>query len=266
MSARAQEQQREESPVRHRRAGRACLGCRARKVRCNFFESHPCSNCKWNRIPCIVPRSRRRARYVEVTSLQWKRPPLTGPRKYLYEDPDANGDDKTPSESGHCDADDVEARVACLKGIKRRKTQPQETPSPVGIATVDSSGTSSRAPPPELPPYIKPPAAIEQAYTAFLDSQGAYKLPSVSLQCVLIRSYVEFAYPRMPIIDLEDFCSTLRCADGSTGQVSLLLYQAVLFAGSSFVSSDAMGDDEFPDKIEMRRELYRRAKVCLPRS
>ena len=155
--------------------------------------------------------------------------------------------------------------MACLKGIKRRKTLPRETQSPVGIGTVESSGAaSSRAPPPELPSYVKPPAAIEHAYTAFLESQGAYKLPSISLQCVLIRSYVEFAYPRMPIIDLEDFCKTLRCADGSTGQVSLLLYQAVLFAGSSYVSNEAMGDDEFVDKMEMRRELYRRTKVRSP--
>lgn len=43
-----------------KRAARACITCRARKVRCNVVEEHPCNNCKWDHIECVIQESRRR--------------------------------------------------------------------------------------------------------------------------------------------------------------------------------------------------------------
>jgi hypothetical protein len=43
-----------------KRAGRACLSCRARKIRCNFEEcGSPCSNCLNDDIECLTTKSRR---------------------------------------------------------------------------------------------------------------------------------------------------------------------------------------------------------------
>lgn len=43
-----------------RRAGRACLSCRSRKIRCNFEEcGPPCSNCLTDDIECFTAKSRR---------------------------------------------------------------------------------------------------------------------------------------------------------------------------------------------------------------
>ncbi|KAL3957694.1 hypothetical protein ACCO45_008272 [Purpureocillium lilacinum] len=46
--------------VTKRRAARACVSCRARKVRCDVVEGAPCGNCRWDNVECIVQESRRR--------------------------------------------------------------------------------------------------------------------------------------------------------------------------------------------------------------
>ena len=43
-----------------RRAARACVSCRARKVRCDVVEGAPCGNCRWDKVECVVQESRRR--------------------------------------------------------------------------------------------------------------------------------------------------------------------------------------------------------------
>ena len=49
-------------PLR-RRARRACLSCRSRKVRCDVTHRVPCGNCSWDHIECVVV-SRRGKRCV----------------------------------------------------------------------------------------------------------------------------------------------------------------------------------------------------------
>lgn len=43
-----------------RRAARACVSCRNRKVRCDVVETFPCGNCRWDKIECVVQEGRRR--------------------------------------------------------------------------------------------------------------------------------------------------------------------------------------------------------------
>ncbi|KAK4103954.1 hypothetical protein N658DRAFT_420567 [Parathielavia hyrcaniae] len=49
-----------EGKVTKRRAARACVSCRARKVRCDVVEGAPCGNCRWDDVECVVQESRRR--------------------------------------------------------------------------------------------------------------------------------------------------------------------------------------------------------------
>ncbi|KAI1466409.1 transcription factor CTF1 [Daldinia caldariorum] len=46
--------------ITKRRAARACISCRSRKVRCDVVEGAPCGNCRWDNVECIVQESRRR--------------------------------------------------------------------------------------------------------------------------------------------------------------------------------------------------------------
>ncbi|KAB8212734.1 hypothetical protein BDV33DRAFT_186257 [Aspergillus novoparasiticus] len=45
---------------RKRRAARACLACRKRKIRCDVARSGmPCTNCRLDSVECVVTKSRR---------------------------------------------------------------------------------------------------------------------------------------------------------------------------------------------------------------
>lgn len=43
--------------VTKRRAARACVSCRARKVRCDVVEGAPCGNCRWDNVEVSEPDS-----------------------------------------------------------------------------------------------------------------------------------------------------------------------------------------------------------------
>ncbi|RKK84548.1 Cutinase transcription factor 1 beta [Fusarium oxysporum] len=51
-----------------RRAARACVACRARKVRCDVIEGTPYGNCRWDKVECVVQESRRRRKYLLTAS------------------------------------------------------------------------------------------------------------------------------------------------------------------------------------------------------
>lgn len=50
--------------ITKRRAARACVSCRARKVRCDVVEGAPCGNCRWDNVACILSESRRRKKNI----------------------------------------------------------------------------------------------------------------------------------------------------------------------------------------------------------
>ncbi|KAK1966124.1 hypothetical protein LY78DRAFT_67704 [Colletotrichum sublineola] len=54
--------------VTKRRAARACVSCRARKVRCDVVEGAPCGNCRWDNVECVVQESRRRKKTLLTAS------------------------------------------------------------------------------------------------------------------------------------------------------------------------------------------------------
>lgn len=114
---------------------------------------------------------------------------------------------------------------------------------------------------PELPPFIQPPKALSRSYKTFLASEGALQLPNDSLQYELLKSYIEFSYPRMPAIDLDALCDAIERGDGSGGHISLVLYQAILFAGAAHISPRIVEDNGWSSKMALRRELYRRVEV-----
>ncbi|KAH7318594.1 cutinase transcription factor 1 [Stachybotrys elegans] len=54
--------------VTKRRAARACVSCRSRKVRCDVVEGAPCGNCRWDNVECVVQESRRRKKHLHAAN------------------------------------------------------------------------------------------------------------------------------------------------------------------------------------------------------
>jgi hypothetical protein len=70
----------------------------------------------------------------------------------------------------------------------------------------------------------------------YLTRKGAFTLPEEPLRGELLKSHFNFVHPYMPLLNRKEFLKSVGSEAGSMGKVSLLLFQAVMFAGSAVCS------------------------------
>lgn len=134
-----------------------------------------------------------------------------------------------------------------------------KSPLPSRSTLVDD-GNSQPNPTPVLPSFIQSPVSrLAPDDLAFLTSKGALRIPGFETQNALIRAYLEHVHPHLPIINLEDFIESIS-EEGET-QVSLLLFQGILFAGSAYVPFDLLRDAGFGTRQDARKAFYQRVQV-----
>lgn len=110
--------------------------------------------------------------------------------------------------------------------------------------------------------FIRPlPAKIAPEDIDYLRVKGALSVPSFALQKALLRAYAENVHPYMPLLDLHDFLSIIDAHDGSRGQTSLFLYQAVMFCATAFVSNKILKEAGYASRKAARRTLFSKARV-----
>ena len=130
---------------------------------------------------------------------------------------------------------------------------------------------------PRLPRVFAPfPRHLEQADLAYLNSRDALTLPEEKVQLELLKSYVEFVHGSLPILDLEEFFSSVKYGyesiSGQRGigvarekalkkQIPLLLFQAVMFAGVEFVSMNVLRDAGYQTREAARKAFFSRVRV-----
>jgi hypothetical protein len=104
-----------------------------------------------------------------------------------------------------------------------------------GVQLPQGLASSTAAPHLALPAYIKPlPSRFGNDDITYLQNKGALAVPDRELRNELLRSYAEYMHPFMPLLDLHRFVRIIDQNDG-VQQVSLLLFQAVMFAGIATV-------------------------------
>jgi hypothetical protein len=119
-----------------------------------------------------------------------------------------------------------------------------------------------KSPSGELPRFIKPlPAKIGPEEISYLEKKGALTVPRGTLRSEMLRAYVEFVHPYMPLLDLHDFLSVIDKSDGSNGKVSLILFQAVMFAGSAFVDMQHLHTAGYATRKEARKDFFQKTRV-----
>ncbi|KAF5491524.1 Cutinase transcription factor 1 beta [Colletotrichum siamense] len=136
-------------------------------------------------------------------------------------------------------------------------SQPVENAPRASSSNTSTSFSTSRP----FPGFIESLRLCRDGYVEFLEKQGAFRLPSLSLQSALLKAFIEFVYPRMPLLNLTKLCEAIEFYDGGTKDFSLLLYQAILFAGSAHVKQADLAGTEFSDKLSLRKTLYQRAEL-----
>lgn len=114
----------------------------------------------------------------------------------------------------------------------------------------------------ELPRFIKPlPSKIGPEEISYLEKKGALTVPKGTLRSEMLRAYVEFVHPYMPLLDLHDFLNVIDKPDGSNGKVSLILFQAVMFAGSAFIDMPHLRKAGYQTRKEARKDFFQKTRV-----
>ncbi|KAJ5814265.1 fungal-specific transcription factor domain-containing protein [Penicillium pulvis] len=304
-----------------RRAARACLSCRNRKVRCDVVNGgRPCTNCRLDNQSCVVKESNRGRKPGVLPTVSNQAPPESPPHYVSHNRPfspvRSSRSQRTPSpgQQQHSrPSEDLDALAYDGKSIVLTNSpekavaafvfkyepnfsvdQPSLSPSeqagdevPVVIVPqsnlghVNNSSSKEDNPPltqsptsvhcqvlPKvnasgiyLPPYIKPmPRHITDRDISYLADKDALTIPDNALRDEILRAYVTIVYPFMPTVDLEDFL--LSIIQGSErGSVSLILFQAIMFASVGFVDAKLLQSRGYSSRKAARKVFFSRVRL-----
>ncbi|KAI9778330.1 MAG: hypothetical protein M1839_008117 [Geoglossum umbratile] len=113
-----------------------------------------------------------------------------------------------------------------------------------------------------LPAFIKPlPARIVPDDVEYLAKKGALTIPEVGLRNELLRTYLEYVHPYMPLLEVHDFLSIIERGSGATGKLSLLLFQAVMFAGTAFVGMSHLENAGYKTRKAARKVFFQKTRL-----
>lgn len=264
-----------------RRASRACLRCRNRKVRCDVARGGaPCTNCRLDVIQCVLSEPNRGKKTSEKMSISddAEDESLPIPGTYGSHSSPASNDrtDDFPTLASERERSytpcgrrgsyqavpEAELAIASLDPSSEAHQQPSPTGPPLpprhtGSFSDASMDTQSQ----RLPGYILPPPPHFSADDIeYLARKGALTIPADAFRDKLLKSYVQFVHPFMPVLDLAEFLKTI-CQRESTNPISLLLFQAVMFAGITFVDIESLHEQGYHSRKEASKTFFRRASL-----
>ncbi|KAI9826815.1 MAG: hypothetical protein M1832_005753 [Thelocarpon impressellum] len=112
-----------------------------------------------------------------------------------------------------------------------------------------------------LPTYVRPlPARVAPEDEEYLWKKGALAVPAIQLRNELLQAYLDYVHPYMPLLDWQQFVRAVE-GNGAEGQTSLLLLQAVMFAGSPYVDMRSLRSAGFTTRKAARKALFQKAKL-----
>jgi hypothetical protein len=115
-----------------------------------------------------------------------------------------------------------------------------------------------------LPGYFKPPnPRMAPADIDYIFLKGALSLPDIPIRNALFQSYLKFVHPFMPLIDVRELTEIIEEGTGASGQISLLLFQAIMFAGTAFVDMEFLRSAGFTNRKVARKAFFQKTRVCV---
>lgn len=269
--------------VKHR-SSTACQACRARKVRCDVVNNGSrCTNCRLDGMECIVLASRRgknnhASRKSTDTAAPAKSEKATSILKSAdRRDTDQTGyEDHSPSNAAgqvpvgvtfDQDHDNTEAgQQAIADDIASTGTYRGPYEGYDGLLTPETAMNTlepqtSRPPKPPLPPFIMPLSNLVLSEDlAFLAQKGALTVPEPDLQMEILRGYLFSVHPNQPMLDFKQFVSAIL-NNSEENQISLLLFQAVMFAGLHGLPLHVIHRLGFESTKQAREVFFNRARL-----
>lgn len=112
------------------------------------------------------------------------------------------------------------------------------------------------------PRFLKPlPAQVALEDLEFLRIRGALTIPESGLRNELLRCYIKWVHSFMPVLNLQKFLLAISENDPN-GNISILLFQAVMFVATAFVDFKHLHDAGYPTRKSARNAFYNRLRVC----
>ncbi|KAE8443383.1 hypothetical protein EG329_001942 [Mollisiaceae sp. DMI_Dod_QoI] len=113
-----------------------------------------------------------------------------------------------------------------------------------------------------LPDYLKPlPQRMTSVDIDYLFAKGALSLPDDSVRNALLRSYLEYVHPYMPLVEIHELLQIIDDGTGQSGRISLLLFQAIMFAGTAFVGMEYLRAAGYSNRKAARKAFFQKARV-----
>ncbi|KAH0847814.1 hypothetical protein AYO21_04020 [Fonsecaea monophora] len=244
-----------------RRAARACLSCRSRKVRCDVLrDGPPCTNCRLDNVMCLLRESTRtRVRPSSETVETTTRVNGTDADADADVDADANADFPVALTFEGSRGAQTAIQASSPAG-NRANSRRSSTTSPVATST-GPTHLSADHQAQGLPSYIRPLSRLlSPEDLEYLTKKGALTLPDRQLQRELLRKYIQYVYPFMPALELSAFISPIVRGDGN-GSVSLLLFQAVMFVSVTFVDLEYLQARGYQSRRSARKIFFERVRL-----
>ena len=270
-----------------KRASQACHHCRTRKVKCDLVKSGiPCHNCSSDGIECVILESKRSRKYrlqkrqltrlVSLPPISQALPKPVSDRSPSNHQPDAateGANTQSFAAHSHPHASTIAPSHRESPSSSHQNGLPptifHSPPAPTPNTSVGTSShirapssVSIRGPPTyDLPTYIRPARPdIRRDDLEFLGRRGAFSLPVGELRDQLLRCFVHYVYPFMPVIDLEDLMGALDGGESSP-KISLVVFQAILFSATAFVDLPLLKEAGYDNRRAARADYYHKVKV-----
>ncbi|KAH6869049.1 fungal-specific transcription factor domain-containing protein [Thelonectria olida] len=222
-----------------RRAPRACLSCRKRKVRCDVTRTaQPCTNCRLDDTTCVLDvRAPASACRDRVTTTKPASDAASTSDDYFCSHVSSEALDST-----HCDSSNVDNDSHFV------------APSP-GNPNSDQANW-------------KRLETTDGAYcnVEYLESQGCFRVPTEPILDEFLQHYFLHVHPMLPILNEGDFWNdhSANAILTSTKQPPgppLLLLQAVLFSSCAFISQETSQALGFNNIREAKASFYAKSKL-----
>ncbi|KAK8061510.1 fungal-specific transcription factor domain-containing protein [Apiospora phragmitis] len=271
-----------------KRAAKACLSCRARKVRCDVSQrGMPCMNCYLDNDTCVVAdRASRKPQQVSIPPYEPSVNDASESSRNGYAATENNFDDDTfPSTQAQAPPA-FDAGQTSLPGFGNNAGAQGRAHAPQAGVDRNQSNMSSRSslfPPPNASwaenGQRQSSADITYSYYPFLsinnlhnllpqdvnylESQGCLRVPTPEVLDEFVRQYFLHVHPLMPVLNEGDFWEMYgQYGFGGSGErMSLLVFQSMLFVACNFVSKENIKPLGFSSTRVARATLYRRCKL-----
>ncbi|KAL3490723.1 fungal-specific transcription factor domain-containing protein [Aspergillus germanicus] len=257
--------------AKRKRSRVACDFCHSRKVRCDLtVTGAPCTNCRLDKQSCFVRESRhKRTKKANARhGAQQRASPAASPGQLTATFPSELGLRDTTDELGDLDgllfnipfdAFSPSGRTfhAGADGLSSIPPMLGEFTTSSDAASMDKSIIFSYYEFLELKDLSK----LAPTDVRFLDSKGCFRVPARPYLDEFLRKYFLHIHPCYPVVDEAEFWSLYNQEgmwDGHS-KISLMLFQAMLFAASAYVSLRSLRAIGIDNTLEARDTLHRRA-------